>query len=92
MKSKYSILLGFLALLNLFPCVSGADLGNHVRSGPHEVYHEVHGDSENVVFFGHSMGFAVAEVIAVKYPTLCAGLGSLDGAHFEVPEDLKEKE
>lgn len=39
------------------------------------------------VFFGHSMGFAVTEVLAQKYPELCLGIGSIDGAHFEVPDD-----
>jgi pimeloyl-ACP methyl ester carboxylesterase len=39
------------------------------------------------VFFGHSMGFAVAEVVAQKYPGMCLGIGSIDGAHFEVPDD-----
>lgn len=45
---------------------------------------------ENVArafFFGHSMGFAVCEVIAQKYPELCAGIGCIDGAHFELPDD-----
>ncbi len=37
--------------------------------------------------FGHSMGFAVVEVFQAKYPQLCAGIGSIDGAHFEVPAD-----
>jgi len=39
------------------------------------------------VFFGHSMGFAVAEVVAQKYPEMCVGIGSIDGAHFVVPDD-----
>ncbi|MEW6517679.1 MAG: alpha/beta hydrolase [candidate division FCPU426 bacterium] len=43
-------------------------------------------------FLGHSMGFAVAEVIAVRYPDLCAGLASIDGAHFVVPDDPKARE
>ena len=38
-------------------------------------------------FFGHSMGFAVVEVIAARYPQRCCGIGSIDGAHFEVPAD-----
>ncbi len=42
---------------------------------------------ERAFFFGHSMGFAVVEVIAVKYPHLCAGLGAIDGLHFDVPTD-----
>jgi pimeloyl-ACP methyl ester carboxylesterase len=44
------------------------------------------------VFIGHSMGFAVCEVISQKYPEVCAGLCSIDGCHFELPEDPKEKE
>lgn len=36
---------------------------------------------------GHSMGFAIAEVVNYKYPEICAGIGSIDGAHFEIPED-----
>ncbi len=43
-------------------------------------------------FFGHSMGFAVVEVIAAKYPELCAGLVCIDGLHFELPEDQAAKE
>lgn len=43
-------------------------------------------------FIGHSMGFAVAEIIAQKYPETCAGIVSVDGAHFELPDDPKEKE
>lgn len=46
----------------------------------------------NAFFIGHSMGFAVAEIIAVKYPAICKGICSVDGAHFELPEDPKEKE
>lgn len=46
----------------------------------------------NAFFFGHSMGFAVAEVMACKYPEICKGIGSIDGAHFELPEDPAEKE
>jgi pimeloyl-ACP methyl ester carboxylesterase len=38
-------------------------------------------------FFGHSMGFAVVEVLAAKYPGLCAGIGSIDGTHFTLPAD-----
>ncbi len=34
--------------------------------------------------FGHSMGFAVSEVFALKYPEKTIGIGSIDGAHFEV--------
>lgn len=46
----------------------------------------------NAFFIGHSMGFAVAEVMAIKYPELCKGLCSIDGAHFELPEDPAEKD
>lgn len=42
-------------------------------------------------FIGHSMGFAVAEVMAVKYPDICAGIVSVDGAHFELPESPEEQ-
>ncbi len=38
-------------------------------------------------FFGHSMGLAAVEVLAARHPDLCAGIGSIDGAHFEVPDD-----
>jgi pimeloyl-ACP methyl ester carboxylesterase len=38
-------------------------------------------------FFGHSMGFAVVEVMAQKYPNMCIGIGSIDGAHFELPDN-----
>lgn len=41
---------------------------------------------------GHSMGFAVCEVMAQKYPQACAALCSMDGAFFEVPADPAEKE
>lgn len=47
---------------------------------------------ENAFFIGHSMGFAVIDVITVKYPELCAGICSVDGTHFEFPEEQKEKE
>lgn len=43
-------------------------------------------------FIGHSMGLAVCDVIAQKYPEICAGICSMDGAHFELPDDEKEKE
>ncbi|HPG41943.1 MAG TPA: alpha/beta hydrolase [bacterium] len=46
----------------------------------------------NAFFIGHSMGFAVAEVMACKYPEICKGIGSVDGAHFELPEEPVEKE
>lgn len=39
---------------------------------------------EKAYFFGHSMGFAVTEVFAAKYPERCLGLAAIDGAHFEV--------
>jgi pimeloyl-ACP methyl ester carboxylesterase len=47
---------------------------------------------KNAFFIGHSMGFAVAEIITVKYPDICKGIISIDGAHFELPENQKEKE
>ena len=43
-------------------------------------------------FFGHSMGFSVVEVIAAEYPALCAGIGSIDGAHFTLPADPAARE
>jgi pimeloyl-ACP methyl ester carboxylesterase len=42
---------------------------------------------DQAFFFGHSMGFAVVEIIAAKYPQLCAGIAAIDGAHFEVSGD-----
>lgn len=42
---------------------------------------------DRAFFFGHSMGFAVVEVIAAKYSQMCAGIGAIDGAHFEAPAD-----
>lgn len=45
---------------------------------------------EKAFLLGHSMGFAISEVVALKYPDLCVGIGSIDGAHFELPEDEKE--
>ncbi len=47
---------------------------------------------KKAVIIGHSMGFSVTEVIVYKYPECCAGICSVDGAHFELPEDEKEKE
>ena len=41
--------------------------------------------------FGHSMGFAVAEIFALKYPEKTIGIGSIDGAHFEVESDEKSQ-
>jgi pimeloyl-ACP methyl ester carboxylesterase len=43
-------------------------------------------------FFGHSMGFAVVEVMLVKYPEKCQGVGSIDGARFELPDKKEERE
>lgn len=43
-------------------------------------------------FIGHSMGLAVCDVIAQKYPEKCAGICSMDGSHFELPDNAKEKE
>ncbi len=43
-------------------------------------------------FIGHSMGLAVCEVIVQKYPEICAGICSMDGCQFVVPEDPEEKE
>lgn len=40
---------------------------------------------------GHSMGFSVVEVFAAKYPSLCAGIASVDGAHFEVSDDPSDQ-
>ena len=42
---------------------------------------------DQAIFFGHSMGFAVTEVIAAKYPQRCLGLAAIDGAHFAVSAD-----
>lgn len=42
---------------------------------------------DKAFFLGHSMGFAVSEVIAARHPDLCAGLASIDGAHFVLPDD-----
>ena len=39
---------------------------------------------EKAFIFGHSMGFAVTEVFAAKYPQRCLGIAAIDGAHFEV--------
>ncbi len=85
--------------------VIAVDLPGNGKSGKNEsaVYTmELFADSINYVlknenisrafFIGHSMGFSVAEVIAVKYPEICAGICSVDGAHFVLPEDPKEKQ
>lgn len=37
------------------------------------------------------MGFATAEILTVKYPELCAGIISVDGVHFDLPEDEQGK-
>lgn len=42
---------------------------------------------EKAFIFGHSMGFAITEVFNLKYPETCVGIGSIDGAHFELPID-----
>jgi pimeloyl-ACP methyl ester carboxylesterase len=47
---------------------------------------------EKAYLFGHSMGFAISEIVALKYPELCAGIGSIDGAHFELPDDEKSRQ
>lgn len=47
---------------------------------------------DQAFFIGHSMGFAVAEVLAVKYPGICKGIANIDGVHFEIPENPAEKE
>ncbi|MFX0070462.1 MAG: alpha/beta fold hydrolase [Candidatus Hermodarchaeota archaeon] len=47
---------------------------------------------EKAFFLGHSMGFSVAEVLAVKYPNLCIGICSVDGTHFELPEEQKKRD
>ena len=47
---------------------------------------------DTAFFIGHSMGFAVAEVMAQKYPEKCKGICSIDGAHFELPEDPVDKD
>ncbi len=41
--------------------------------------------------FGHSLGFAVAEIFALKYPQKTVGIASIDGAHFEVESDEKSQ-
>jgi len=48
--------------------------------------------TEKGFFIGHSMGLAVCDIIAQKYPEICAGICSMDGSHFELPEGEKEKE
>jgi pimeloyl-ACP methyl ester carboxylesterase len=88
--------------LDAFPeyRVIAIDLPGNGRSSKHEVAEytmELFADSvhavltkeqvANAVFFGHSMGFSVVEVLAQKYPEMCLGIGCIDGAHFEVPDD-----
>jgi pimeloyl-ACP methyl ester carboxylesterase len=46
---------------------------------------------EKAFVFGHSMGFAAAEVFAQKYPEKCVGIGSIDGTLFAIPDTPKEK-
>ena len=43
-------------------------------------------------FLGHSMGFAICEIIAQKYPNYCTGLCSMDGTLFEVPSEPEKKD
>jgi pimeloyl-ACP methyl ester carboxylesterase len=40
---------------------------------------------DRAVFVGHSMGFAVCEMIARVAPARCVGVVSVDGARFEIP-------
>lgn len=47
---------------------------------------------EKATIFGHSMGFAICEVVAYKYPEIVKAIGSIDGAHFELPENEKGRE
>ncbi len=51
-----------------------------------------HEKIKKAFIFGHSMGFAVTEIITQKYPGLCAGIGCIDGVHFELPEDEQGKQ
>lgn len=93
--------------LDAFPeyRVIAIDLPGNGNSSQHETAEytmEVFADSVHAVlveeqvtqafFFGHSMGFAVAEVIAQKYPDMCVGIGSIDGSHFEVPDDEQARQ
>jgi len=93
--------------LNSFPgyTVIAIDMPGHGKSSKNEQTEytmELLADSVHAVLehekikkafiFGHSMGFAVAEIIAQKYPGLCAGIGCIDGVHFEVPEDEQGKQ
>jgi len=47
---------------------------------------------EEATLFGHSMGFAICEVVAYKYPDIVKAIGSIDGAHFELPDDEEGRE
>lgn len=80
--------------------VIAIDLPGNGKSSKHETAEytmELFADSVKAVlaeeqvakafFFGHSMGFAVVEVVAQRYPDVCVGIGSIDGAHFEVSDD-----
>lgn len=49
-----------------------------------------HSSTQKAVVIGHSMGFAVAWRFAIKYPVRTAGVCSVDGAFFRVPEDPAE--
>ncbi len=84
--------------------VIAIDLPGNGKSSKHEESDytmELFADSVNAVlteekvakafFFGHSMGFSVVEVVAQKYPDLCVGIGSIDGAHFELPDDERAR-
>lgn len=51
----------------------------------------VNEEIEKAFVFGHSMGFAISEVFALKYPEKTIGIGSIDGAHFEVESDEKSQ-
>lgn len=46
---------------------------------------------KHAFIFGHSMGFAIAEVFNLKYPETCMGIASIDGAHFELPTGEQEQ-
>ena len=49
-----------------------------------------HSSTEKALIAGHSMGFAVAWQFAIKYPASAAGVCSVDGAFFRVPENPVE--
>lgn len=46
--------------------------------------------TEKAVVVGHSMGFAVAWRFGIKYPANTAGICSVDGAFFRIPDDPAE--